>query len=402
MWNAVRTALGAALGMVCLWGAQGEQEPAAAPAKASFELRMVQANRFRMAGKLAEAEALYRDLVAESESFAPVDVRRPKALNNLAALHHTAGRLDEAEKLYLQALPLFTNLTGEDSPDTSACWNNLGEVQRLRGDLAGAEKYFKKALESRESRLKRAAEELALTLNSQGAVQLARGDLQGAEQSHTRARDTQEQHDTQNALPLSASLNNLAEVYRLTGRLPEAEAMFRRALEIREENLGPEHPETALVLNNLGVLMRDKKDNFEAERLLSRAAAIWYKAAPDGHPLMIAALINYGEVLSESGLNLRSETVLLRALEMCGQYVAPTHEYVARVKNDLGALHLRQGKGGSAEQWFQEALAAAHKGAARKDEAVLTAERGIVAAVQLQGRKEDASALLEKFGLALQ
>ncbi|MBN8730634.1 MAG: tetratricopeptide repeat protein [Acidobacteria bacterium] len=401
MLNARRAAVVAALGMVCLVRAQEQPGPAAAP-HASFELRMVQANRLRMAGKLAEAETIYRQLAAESESFHSTDVRRPKALNNLAALHHTAGRLDEAEKLYLQALPLFTGLTGEDSADTSSCLNNLGEVQRLRGDLESAEEYFKRALEARESRLKRSAQEVALTLNSHGAVQLARGDLAGAESSHTRARDLQERHGVESTLPLSASLNNLAEVYRLTGRVAEAEGLFRRALELRESDLGPEHPETAVVLNNLGVLMRDKKDWFEAEKLLSRAAAIWYKAAPNGHPMMIAALINYGEVLSESGLNLRSETVLLRALEMCGQYMAPTHEYVARLKNDLGALHLRQGKGGTAEQWFQEALAAAQPGAGSKREAVVTAERGIVAAVQLQGRPEEASALLEKFGLALQ
>ena len=57
MLNASRAAIVAALGMVCLWGAQ-EQPAQERKPPASFELRMVQANRMRMAGKLAEAEKL--------------------------------------------------------------------------------------------------------------------------------------------------------------------------------------------------------------------------------------------------------------------------------------------------------------------------------------------------------
>ena len=75
-------ALVAALGTVSFLSAQEAQAPAASqPAAAavtpttpsavtptaSFELRMVYAARFRTAGRLAEAEALYTELARESE-----------------------------------------------------------------------------------------------------------------------------------------------------------------------------------------------------------------------------------------------------------------------------------------------------------------------------------------------
>jgi tetratricopeptide (TPR) repeat protein len=383
----------------CLLNAQ-EQQPLS-PAT-SFALRMVQANRLRLAAKFPEAEAIYRDLVRESASFEAQDARRPKALNNLAALLHTAGRLEEAEELYLQALPLYESVTGESSPDTSSCLNNLGEIHRLRGDLPGAEKYFARALEAREKHFRKSIEELAYTLTSQGALMHTQGNLAGAARNHERALDLQERFPTENALPVSASMNNLAEVYRRTNRLDEAESLYRRALEIREKNLGPLHPEVAVVLNNLGVLLRERQDWVQAEQYLSRAANIWIKAAPGGHPLAIPSLINYGEVLAESGLLLRSEAILLRALEMCPAYVGPNHEYVARVKNDIGSLHLRLGKGASAEQWFQEALIAVQGGPTPSVTQRQAAERGIVRAVAMQGRKDDASALNTRYGLSLQ
>lgn len=392
-------ALAAAVLSVCLLHAQEQPKPLT-PAT-SFALRMVQANRFRLAAKFADAEKLYLELVRESESFPDVDARRPKALNNLAALYHTTGRLDEAEKLYLQALPLYETTTGESSSDTSSCLNNLGEVHRLRGNFAEAEKYFVRALEAREQHFRKSIEELSYTLNSRGALMSSTGNLAGAMENHERARDLQERFPTDNIVQLSASLNNLAEVYRRTGRLDEAEALYRRALEIREKNLGPLHPEVATVLNNLGVLMRDRKDGPQSEQYLARATAIWEKAAPNGHPLAIPSLINYGETLAESGLTLRSEAIFLRALEMCPAYLSPNHDYVVRVKNNIGTLHLRQGKAASAEQWFNEARAAAQGNAHADPRELRAAELGIVNAVEMQGRKDDAMALNAKFGLAL-
>ncbi|MEP7362146.1 MAG: tetratricopeptide repeat protein [Acidobacteriota bacterium] len=391
--------LAAAALSVCLLNAQ--EPPRALTPTESFALRMIQANRLRLAAKFPEAEKLYLEMVKESESFPAVDVRRPKALNNLAALYHTTGRLDEAEKLYLQALPLYEFTTGENSPDASSCLNNLGEVHRLRGDFAEAGNYFKRALEAREHYFRKAIEDLGYTLNSQGALMTATGNLAAAAQSHERARDLQERYPADSSLPLSASLNNLAEVYRRMGRPDEAEKLFRRALEIREINLGPLHPDVAVVLNNLSVLLRERKDPEQAESYMSRAAAIWMKITPGGHPLAIPSLINYGEMLAESGLTLRSEGILLRALEMCPTYVAPNHEYITRAKNDIGLLHLRMGKAASAEKWFNEALAAAQSNPTANPKEIRAAEAGIVSAVSMQGRKDDAMALNAKFGLAL-
>lgn len=94
-------------------------------------LALQDAERLRLAGRLAEAEARCRDILrAESNA--------PQAMNFLALLLRDRGALPEAEQWLRRAV--------DTAPDEASLRNNLGNLLRLRGDLAGAEASLARAL----------------------------------------------------------------------------------------------------------------------------------------------------------------------------------------------------------------------------------------------------------------
>ena len=90
-----------------------------------------EAERFRRAGRAAEAERICREVLK-------THAKAPAALNYLALLLRDRGALDEAARLFDRAL--------EVSPKDAPLHNNLGNLRRKMGDLAGAEVSLRSAI----------------------------------------------------------------------------------------------------------------------------------------------------------------------------------------------------------------------------------------------------------------
>lgn len=90
-----------------------------------------EAERFRRAGRAAEAERACRELLRTYP-------KASAALNYLALLVRDRGALDEAADLLHRAL--------EASPRDAPLHNNLGNLKRRMGDLAGAESSLRSAI----------------------------------------------------------------------------------------------------------------------------------------------------------------------------------------------------------------------------------------------------------------
>ena len=152
------------------------------------------------AGRLSEAEAGYRDLLAINPEDAEVlhllgilrgqagdldeglqlvqraiaqDPDRDVFQHTLGEMQLHAGRLDESEAAYLKARELNPNLT--------SAYSGLGQIAFLRGDLERAETHFRVAL--------RANEDDAQSLAGLGNIHFARGELRQAASHLTRAAE---------------------------------------------------------------------------------------------------------------------------------------------------------------------------------------------------------------------
>ena len=101
------------------------------------------AGAYKSAGRLDEAIALYKHVIADCTRVLGDD--HPNTLtsrDNLASAYKSAGRLTEAIALYEQVLTDRTRVLGEDHPHTLASRNNLAHAHALDGNLAEAIKQW--------------------------------------------------------------------------------------------------------------------------------------------------------------------------------------------------------------------------------------------------------------------
>jgi protein O-GlcNAc transferase len=242
------------------------------------------------AGRLAEAEALYRQILAAQPNHAD-------ALHLLGLIAHQAGRYDLAVEWIRKAiaanpsdsyyyLNLGNAMAGSGQfdeaiasyrraiqirPDCPEAHNNLGAALRDRGKLTEAIVTCRRALD-----LKPAYPEAHTNL---GNALRDQGDLDESIACYRRA------------LQLKPSLpeahNNLGNALRDRGEWDEAMAAFRRALELK--------PNYAEAQRNLGHTFRDRGELEEAITAYRRALQL-EPNFPEAHNDMGSTLMELGRV----------------------------------------------------------------------------------------------------------
>jgi len=240
------------------------------------------------AGRLAEAEALYRQILA-------VEPRHADALHLLGVIAHQVGRDDLSVELIGKALAI--------SPPQAVYHSNLGEAHRGRGQLIESISCYQRAIALAPD-FGDAHSNLSLALRDTGRI---------AEAIAAGERAVALQPDS------PGSLNNLGLALHDAGRFDEAIGRFRRVLEINRDdadaayNLGNAlhasgrsdeaiacyqralalRPEFPGALNNLGNVFKDR-DQFDT-------AADIYRRALEIQPGHVASHVNLGNVFKELG-----------------------------------------------------------------------------------------------------
>ncbi|MER9949347.1 sulfotransferase [Mesorhizobium sp. M0047] len=200
-----------------------------------LDQRVQQALQLHQAGRRQEAEAIYRQVLAQKANHAA-------AAHFLGLLQHQTGRSAEGLDLIEQSVRL--------QPGNPDFQNNLGTVLRDLGRVAAAVDCFRKAVALRPDQLA-ARDNLGSSLKQlgqfEGAEEIYRGTV-GRNPFHVRARI------------------GLAETLQEAGRLDEALAVFREALAIR--------PKDGDLLHGLGVGLMEKGKLDEAAELFRQALAV--------------------------------------------------------------------------------------------------------------------------------
>ncbi|MGX8012628.1 tetratricopeptide repeat-containing sulfotransferase family protein [Mesorhizobium sp. ORM8.1] len=196
---------------------------------------MQRALQLHQAGRRQEAEALYRQVLAQQANHAA-------ALHFLGLLLHQTGRSEEGLDLIEQSVAL--------QPRNADFLNNTGTVMRDLGRIAAAVDFFRGAVDMKPDQLA-ARDNLGSSLKQLGqfdaAEEIYRGTI-GRNPFHVRARI------------------GLAETLQEAGRLDEAIALFRESLSIR--------PKDAELLYGLSVAMMERGKLDEATDLARQAVTI--------------------------------------------------------------------------------------------------------------------------------
>ncbi|HEY9868450.1 MAG TPA: tetratricopeptide repeat protein [Candidatus Obscuribacterales bacterium] len=140
------------------------------------------------AGRIARAEVYFKQALTLAEQFAESDPRRPKAINNLAAVYQIQGKYTFAESLYKRALDLNQRLHGKEHPDVALNLHNLAVLYCAKSRFAEAEPLFREAIAITEGALGAAHASLVSTLRNLAALLRRTGRDEEASVLEERAR----------------------------------------------------------------------------------------------------------------------------------------------------------------------------------------------------------------------
>jgi len=242
------------------------------------------------AGRLAEAEVLYRQVLAAESSHAD-------ALHHLGAIAHQVGRHDLAIDLIRRAI--------QRHPGSPEACLNLGNALSSRGRNIEAIASYRRALELRPG--------FAEAANSLGTAQAALGQIDKAMSSFRQAVALQPDYPE--------AFNNLGNVLQTRAQWDEAFAAYGEAIRLR-----PDYPDAHA---NMGVAL--------AEQGRHREALAEYRRALELNPQSAEAYGNLGLSLATLGLIDEAETAHRRALEINPGY-ADACNSLAQVLKEQGRL----------------------------------------------------------------
>ncbi len=284
------------------------------------------------AGRLKEAEQLYRQVLAAAP-------QHYEARHLLGVVALQSGRLDEAATLIAEALAA--------NPKLAAAHNNLGNVRLRQGRDAEAMASFQKAVQVQPS-FGDAHYNLANLYRKAGRFKEASTHFLRATASNAKWFDAH--------LNLGATLLDL-------GDARGAVKAFETAVRIK--------PDHADALSNLGVALSQASELTRALEVLARAL----KADPKS----VNALLNQGMVLGRMGRVDEARRSLEQAIALDGGNAA--------AHANLGTLLLDNGSPDEAITWFERAL--------KLEPTLVEAQVGLSLALQAAGREKEALAASE-------
>jgi predicted O-linked N-acetylglucosamine transferase (SPINDLY family) len=214
--------------------------------------RMIDAAlELHQAGRLAEADAAYREVLA-------IDPRNSDALHFLGVIAQQQGALESAATWMSQAVAA--------NPANVHAHDNLGKVLEAQGKLADAIACYQRVIEL--------APERADAHFSLGNAYLAKSELERAVVSYRRVLELKQDH--------AEAHFNLGIAARSLGRRGEAAACFRRVIELR--------PDLADAHYCLGHVLCDEDRVDEAVPCFRRALALRPEYAEARWSLAMAGL----------------------------------------------------------------------------------------------------------------
>lgn len=157
-------------------------------------------------------------------------------LKNLADMHMSAGKIDLAEPLYIEALQLID--IGKKSNFEKTAWicYSLGNVNFLKEDFDLAEQFYQRALDFMEKWAGPEHRKSIPLLTALGNIQMVRKEYDGAESSFRRALIINEAERGPYDLNNIPSLKGLANIHILKERYTSAVSSVNRIIRILEKN----------------------------------------------------------------------------------------------------------------------------------------------------------------------
>jgi protein O-GlcNAc transferase len=267
----------------------------------SLQAMLRQALSLHQAGRLPQAEALYRQILS-------AEPMHPEALNYLGMLAHQAGKSEIGVELVSRAITC--------KADYVDAYVNLGIIFDGRGIPDEAIAAFRQALSLKP--------DYAEVHSNLGNALRDQGKLEEAVASFRQALSLKPDY--------AEGYYNLGNALKDQGKLDEAAVVFRQALSL--------NPGYAEAHNNLGVILNDLGKLEEAAASFRRALSL--------NPGYVDAYNNLGVTLTDQGKLEKAAAIFQQAIALGPNY--------AEAHSNLGNVFSLQGKLEEAVASFRQAL----------------------------------------------
>lgn len=310
--------------------------PAANPAE--WQERLRAGSRAFEAGNYADAAARFEAALKLAEAFGYRDARFARTLRALAGAYAAQGRTEEAERVFLQVLPLEESISGAQSGPVARTLADLGALYAATDRIDLAEANYRRAIDIFARSGDAAAMPLAATLNNLGLLYKSRRRFAEALPLFERALRIALKGSGPVQPFVATMLNNLGAICLGEGKLAEAGAFLRHALEINEKALGSDHRDVATILNNLGELRRAEGQPAEARRLYARVLSIDERVYGPNHPEVAADLMQLGAASAACGDIEAAQEEYRRALSIRESLLGHDHRLTMEARGKLSEL----------------------------------------------------------------
>ena len=319
---------------------------------------------------------LVRIFAEFSGNMGPWD--RSSLLDELARLHRAAGKFDEAELEFNEAIEIALDLAAADPdkylPALAASMNNLGRLHSVRKQHLHAIENYRSSIDiARQLAAPTYRPRLALVLFNLGKEYRTVDQAEAAIESFTEALDIWRERaadDLKLYLPLVVDcLTVLAPLRRSLKDHKKAEAEFVEAIEIRKA-LAAEDPQTnlpqvAALYNGLAITHKQMRLPDAAEIEYREALAIYRQLVSSGSekllPELALTVFNLAILHGERNENEAAESEYAEALAIRRKLAAKDPPaflpLVADTLNNLAMLHRTLKNIPAAENEYTEALA---------------------------------------------
>lgn len=196
------------------------------------------------------------------------------SINNAALYYAEAGRTEEAEGLYAEALTQLERALGPDHETVADCAGGLGGLYYAQRRYREAEAVYRRALTIYEYTLGRDDAKVAVTLNHLACVCGALGNYTEAKWMYERALTILEKGPARAGEHIPAVLNNLALLQMTQKEYVAAEATLKKAVAHVEAIHGQDEPGLVMILQNMAVLYDRTGSVLLAFRCRQRAASL--------------------------------------------------------------------------------------------------------------------------------
>jgi tetratricopeptide (TPR) repeat protein len=239
----------------------GAADAADGPRAGSLRIRVLArlAAIERIRGRIDNAERLYREALelaeAEAESEVGADAETDAldgddlvaVLCGLGIVYKDVGRFDEAEALYRRAL----TIASPRSFAAASLWHNLAGLDHARGRYAEGEPAARRSVALRIAAVGPRHPSVAADQAALASLLAGQGKHAEAEALYRKALTVFEHVYPSNSYEIAVTCNDLGVLIAARGDVQSAGGFLQRALRIKQTILGADHPEVALTRRNL-------------------------------------------------------------------------------------------------------------------------------------------------------